>query len=94
MEAAGLTNPVSIAINAYLLDDGTRRLLLDTGAGDLMGASAGQLLASLVQAGYQPEQIDAVLLTHIHGDHSGGLLAGAQLAFSNAKLYVNALDAS
>ena len=94
MEAAGLTNPVSIAINAYLLDDGTRRLLLDTGAGDLLGASAGQLLASLVQAGYQPEQIDAVLLTHIHGDHSGGLLTGAELAFPNAELYVNALDAN
>jgi glyoxylase-like metal-dependent hydrolase (beta-lactamase superfamily II) len=54
MEAAGLTNPVSISINAYLLDDGKRRLLLDTGAGDLMGASAGQLLASLAQAGYHP----------------------------------------
>jgi glyoxylase-like metal-dependent hydrolase (beta-lactamase superfamily II) len=93
MEAAGLTNPVSISINAYLLDDGTRRLLLDTGAGDLMGASAGQLLVSLAQAGYQPEQIDAVLLTHIHGDHSGGLLTGEKLAFPNAELYVNALDA-
>ncbi|WP_223650559.1 MBL fold metallo-hydrolase [Hymenobacter psoromatis] len=94
LEEAGLGNPVTISINAYLLDDGQRCLLLDTGAGDLMGAPAGHLLASLAQASYQPDQIDAVLLTHIHGDHSGGLLAGEALAFPRAQVYVNELDAT
>lgn len=94
LEAATLANPVAISINAYVLDDGTHCLLIDTGAGELMGASAGQLLASLTQAGYQPEQIQAVLLTHIHGDHLGGLLRGEKLAFPKADVYVNTLDAA
>ncbi|OUJ72365.1 MBL fold metallo-hydrolase [Hymenobacter crusticola] len=92
LDAAGLTNPVTISINAYLLDNGRQRFLLDTGAGGLMGGTAGHLIASLAQAGYQPDQIDAVLLTHIHGDHSGGLLSGESLAFPNAVVYVNELD--
>lgn len=88
-----LQEPLEISINAYLIDTGTRRVLVDTGAGALFGPlNGGRLLASLRAAGYEPTQIDAVLLTHIHGDHSGGLVNGQQLAFPNAVVYVDQRD--
>ena len=85
-----LPNSVPTSINAYLIDTGTQRRLVDTGAGSLFGASGGHLLTSLRAAGYEPAQIDAVLLTHIHADHSGGLVQGPdrQLTFPNATVYV------
>lgn len=84
-----LQEPLEISINAYLIDTGTRRILIDTGAGGLFGPdNGGRLLTSLRAAGYEPTQIDAVLLTHIHGDHSGGLMQGRQLTFPNAFVYV------
>jgi glyoxylase-like metal-dependent hydrolase (beta-lactamase superfamily II) len=43
---------------------------VDTGAGELFGATSGQLVANLRTSGYRPEDIDVILLTHIHGGHS------------------------
>lgn len=82
-----LSDSVATSINTYLIDTGTKRLLVDTGAGSFYGPAGGHLLTSLRAAGYQPEQIDAVLLTHLHSDHSGGLVQGGQLTFPNATVY-------
>ena len=76
------------SINAFLVDTGDRRILIDAGAGILFGPCCGRLPETLAAAGYRPEQIDAVLLTHVHGDHSGGLLRGAERTFPNAELYL------
>ena len=59
-------------------------MLIDTGAGDLFGPTLGKLLANLKAAGYQPEQVDEIYITHMHADHVGGLMAGDKLAFPNA----------
>jgi len=80
------------SINAFLFRSGGQLILIDTGAGDLMGPTAGHLTESLRAAGYEPGDIDVVLLTHIHGDHSGGLMDNGALAFPNATLYVNQRD--
>lgn len=86
------TLPVETSINAFLINTGAHLILVDTGAGELFGASGGLLLENLKLAGYSPEQIDMVLLTHVHADHSGGLVVGGRRKFPNAVVYVNKAD--
>ena len=61
------------AVNAFLINTGGRLVLVDAGAGRLYGPTLGNVLQNLKAAGYRPEQVDAVILTHLHGDHIGGL---------------------
>ncbi len=84
--------PIELSINAFLINTGAHLILVDTGAGELFGAGAGHLLPNLRAAGYQPEQVDTILLTHIHADHSGGLSIGGQRVFTNAVVYVDKHD--
>jgi glyoxylase-like metal-dependent hydrolase (beta-lactamase superfamily II) len=82
--------PLEVSINTFLINTGSTLILIDSGAGEFSGPkSGGRLRANLMASGYRPEQIGAVLLTHIHGDHTGGLTVGGQVAFPNAVVYVN-----
>ncbi|TEA69461.1 MBL fold metallo-hydrolase [Allopusillimonas ginsengisoli] len=90
---AFLNNPVEESVNAFVIDTGKRLVLVDTGAGDLFGPGAGgKLIANLRAAGYEPSQIDDVLLTHVHTDHSGGLIHNGKIVFSNAVIHVGKPD--
>ncbi|MGL4620503.1 MBL fold metallo-hydrolase [Chroococcidiopsis sp.] len=90
LQKSFLTNPVEASINAFLIDTGDRQVLVDTGAGSFFGPKlGGKLQASLKTAGYTPSEIDAILLTHIHSDHSGGLVDAGQLVFPTATIYVS-----
>ena len=86
------TLPVETSINAFLVNTGSKLLLIDAGAGKLFGPYGNRLLANLKAAGYGPEEIDAVLLTHLHGDHSGGLTVDGQRVFPNATVYLDKAD--
>lgn len=78
------------AVNAYLVQVGSRRVLVDTGAADCFGAGLGQVLANLQAAGIAPSQVDDVLLTHAHPDHLCGVLgADGARAFPNATLWLD-----
>lgn len=79
-----LSLPVQGSINAFLINTGSQLVLIDTGAGVLYGDCCGHLLANLRAAGYRPEQVDLVLLTHMHKDHVGGVILDGQRAFPNA----------
>ncbi|MGV7242359.1 MBL fold metallo-hydrolase [Caballeronia sp. M23-90] len=84
--------PIPISINAYLVKTGSHLVLIDTGAGELFGSTSGKIVSSMESAGFSPDQIDIILLTHIHGDHSGGLTVGGRRVFPNATVYVSKKD--
>jgi glyoxylase-like metal-dependent hydrolase (beta-lactamase superfamily II) len=74
-------------INAYLIQGEGRTILIDTGAGPNMGPTAGRMMPNLAAAGVLPSDVDTILLTHFHGDHSGGLVAADGMAiFPRAEL--------
>ncbi|QRK13465.1 MBL fold metallo-hydrolase [Archangium violaceum] len=92
---AYLELPVETSVNAFLINTGSKLVLVDTGAGELFGPGIkglNKLVPNLRAAGYEPEQIDAVLLTHIHTDHSGGLTVGGKQVFSKALVYADKRD--
>jgi glyoxylase-like metal-dependent hydrolase (beta-lactamase superfamily II) len=89
-----LALPVQGSINAFLLNTGAALILVDTGAGLLYGDCCGKLAANLRAAGYRPEQVDQVLLTHLHKDHVGGVIEDGKMAFPNAVLRVNGAEAA
>jgi glyoxylase-like metal-dependent hydrolase (beta-lactamase superfamily II) len=88
-----LTLPVETSVNAFLINTGSKLVLIDTGAGALFGPTLGKLVSNLKAAGYQPEQVDEVYITHPHPDHVGGLMAGDNMAFPNAVVRADQRDA-
>lgn len=78
------------SINVFLIDSGGELVLIDAGAGDCFGPSAGKTISNMQAAGYKPAHVDSVLLTHLHADHVCGLVSkGDDLAFNNAIVYLS-----
>lgn len=87
------SNPTEASINAYLIELGERRVLVDVGAGELFGpGNGGRLPEALAAASVRPDEITDILITHVHSDHSGGLTLGGRLAFPNATVHVGRPD--
>ncbi len=83
------TDYVDIPFTAFLVVLGGKKFLLDTGFADNGPPTTGQLRANLAAAGYKPEDIDHVVLSHFHGDHINGLRAkDSTLVYPNAKVHV------
>ena len=77
------------SVNAYLINTGRQLVLVDAGAGKLLSAAHGNVMRNLKAAGYDPSQVDIILITHMHRDHVGGLVdADGRMAFPNATVYV------
>ncbi len=87
-----ISHPVETSVNAYLINTGSKLVLVDTGAAGLFGPTLGNLLVNLKAAGYQPEQVDEIYITHMHPDHVGGLMNGNAMAFPNATLRIDKSD--
>ncbi|MEO8779022.1 MAG: MBL fold metallo-hydrolase, partial [Rhodanobacter sp.] len=93
LKKAFLKSPLETSVNAFLINTGSRLVLVDTGAGAFFGPTLGKLVANLRAAGYQPAQVDDILLTHMHPDHEGGLVASDQRVFPNATVHASKKDA-
>lgn len=80
---------VEASVNAYLIKTNDKLILIDAGTSDLYGPTLGFLPQSLKKIGVSPEQIDAILVTHIHTDHTGGLVTNGKITFPNATVYIS-----
>ena len=79
-----LKSPLETSDDAFLINTGSKLVLIDSGAGTLFGPTLGKLLANIKASGYQPEQVDEIYITHMHPDHVGGLSADGKPVFPNA----------
>jgi len=83
--------------NPIVVNTGQKLVLIDTGTGEAAfnqsKGATGQLLANMAAAGIDAKAIDAVIISHYHGDHVNGLLrADSSLAFPNAEILVPAQE--
>lgn len=81
--------PTDQFVNSYspvLVDTGSDVILFDTGLGEAARAQGGgRLIEGLAAAGYMPDDISMVVVTHMHGDHIGGLMEGGKPTFPKAR---------
>jgi glyoxylase-like metal-dependent hydrolase (beta-lactamase superfamily II) len=78
------------SIQPLLVHGGGRVLLFDTGAGSNFGGVGGELLASMKAAGIDRASVTDIFISHVHGDHTGGLVTSAgALNFPNATIHIS-----
>lgn len=80
-------------VSAYLVNTGDKLVLVDAGTSNALGPTMGHLLEPLAAAGVTTDQIDAVLISHMHPDHIFGVLDGnGEKVFKNAELILPEVD--
>ncbi len=90
LELAGLpAGPIRTAVNCFLVNTGSKLVMIDCGGAKMLGPNAGRMPAALAQMGINPAQVDEVYITHMHGDHLHGAVTpeGAKV-FPNAVLRI------
>lgn len=89
------TDSATLEQNILIVNFGNQVVLFDTGMGTdtLYGATTGRLPRSIAQAGIDPAKVTAVVLSHAHIDHCGGLIdATGNFHFPNAQYYIGEAD--
>lgn len=85
---------VQTSVNAFLVNTGSSLVLVDSGASSCNGPDFGSVHKNLIATGYKPEQVDTILLTHLHPDHVCGISTKGVANFPNATVYVANAEAN
>lgn len=90
-------DPKSIVLeqNILVLNTGDKVVVFDTGMGKskIFGPTTGQMMRTLAAAGIDPKGVDAIVLSHAHIDHCGGIMSNDDKQnFPNAQIYLSEAD--
>ena len=83
-----IANGIPSSVSVMLLEKDGQQLLFDGGNGN----EDSRLLPCLQELGFASSDIDAIFITHLHGDHIGGLVKDNQPVFPQAKLYIPSVE--
>ena len=81
----GLEEGIPASVSAFLVKTGGNEILFDAAN----GAPDSQLMPVLESLQTTADEVDYIFITHLHGDHIGGLLKEGEAVFSNALVYIN-----
>lgn len=88
-EDLGLQEGVPSSMSCVLLETDGKKILIDAG----LGAPFSMLTQTLKTKDVTNENLELIYITHMHGDHIGGLLKDGKAAFPNAEIYINRVEA-
>ena len=81
----GLEEGIPASVSAFLVKTDGNEILFDAAN----GAPDSQLMPVLESLQTTADEVDYIFITHLHGDHTGGLLKEGEAVFSNALVYIN-----
>ena len=87
-EALGLQDGIPSSVCAFLAKVDGKNILFDAAN----GAPDSRLMHVIDSCGVTPDEVDYIFITHLHGDHIGGLMKDGEASFPNAALYVNNVE--
>lgn len=84
----GLEEGIPASVSAFLVKTDGNEILFDAAN----GAPDSQLMPVLESLQTTADEVDYIFITHLHGDHIGGLLKEGEAVFSNAVVYINKIE--
>ena len=84
------TDTATLQVNVLAVNTGERLVLIDAGSRGKFQPTASRLLQNLAAAEIRPEQVDTILITHLHPDHLWGVTdaSDAERTFPNAEYVI------
>jgi glyoxylase-like metal-dependent hydrolase (beta-lactamase superfamily II) len=86
--------PIRTPVNAFAVNTGEKLYLIDAGTAAGFAPGLAKLSEALAAADILPEAVDAVILTHLHVDHAGGLVRDGQPVYPNAQIVLADAEAA